>query len=187
MSQTSGSTAEIITKRERDYLLAMTKVKMRSSLENIELGDYTIASFQEGQVVEVPRWIGEELVLLRLAEPQEGPFDAEVYRALSKEKMMGPLQLAPLPGEFYMRMRRRLSTLGEEVAAGRAKKEELDRLRTGCYDLVGIRLSKLLSLSSSSTPSGALSDKITPEEAAFFALSQSMSKQWKDALLGAVR
>ena len=185
MSQPPGSTAEIISRRERDYLLAKTKVKMRTSLENIELGDYSIASFNEGQVVEVPRWIGEELVALKLAEPQEEQFEGEVYRALSREKMMGPLQLPPLPGEFYMRMRRRLSVLESEVSGGAVKREDLDRLRSSCYDLVGMRLSKLLSLSSSSSPSAALSDKLTPEEAAFFSLSQSLSREWKDALLGA--
>ncbi len=187
MSQPPGSTAEIITKRERDYLLAKTKVKMKSSLENIELGDYSITNFQEGQVVEVPRWLGEELVLLKLAEPQEEPFETEVYRALSREKMLGPLQLSQLSVEFYMRMRRKLSVLEGEVAQGTARKEDLDRLRSSCYDLVGMRLSKMLSLSSSSAPPGTLADKLTPEESAFFSLSQSLSKEWKDALLGVGR
>ena len=185
MSQPPGSTAEIIAERERDYILGKTKVKMKSSLENIEVGDYSISSLQEGQVVEVPRWMGEELVFLKLAEFQEEPFEAEVYKALSREKMMGPLQLSPLSIEFYMRMRRKLSVLEDEVARGTAKKEDLDRLRSSCYDLVGMRLGKMLSLSSSSAPAGTLSDKLTPEESAFFSLSQSMSKEWKDALLGA--
>jgi hypothetical protein len=49
---------------------------------------------------------------------------------------------------------------------------------------VGIRLSKLLSLSSSSAPGSALADKLTPEENSFFAISQSLSKEWRAGILG---
>ena len=83
-------------------------------------------------------------------------------------------------------MRRRLGQLSGGVEEGKVKKEELDRLRAVCYDLVGIRLSKLLSLSSSSTSASSLTDKLTPEESAFFAVSQSLSKEWKGGLLGGV-
>ena len=49
---------------------------------------------------------------------------------------------------------------------------------------MGIRLSKLLSLSSTSTPASSLAEKLTPEESEFFALSQSLSREWKVGLLG---
>jgi hypothetical protein len=78
-------------------------------------------------------------------------------------------------------MRRRVSRLDDGSAAGRIRKEDVDKLKSASYDLIGMRLSKLLSLSSSST---SLGEKLTPEEAAFFALSQSLSKEWKAGLLG---
>jgi DNA replication initiation complex subunit (GINS family) len=98
--------------------------------------------------------------------------------------MMGPLQLSTLPPDFYLKMRRRLVTLGARVAEGKARKEDHERLRAVSYDLVGIRLSKLLALSSSSTPASSMAEKLTPEESAFFAISQSLSKDWKVGLLG---
>ena len=98
--------------------------------------------------------------------------------------MMGPLQLSGLQSNFYVRMRRKLAALNRSVAEGKSRKEEYDRLRAVCYDLVGIRLSKLLSLSSSSATASTLDDKLTPEESAFYALSQSLSKEWKAGLLG---
>lgn len=73
--------------------------------------------------------------------------------------------------------------MDDGTAAGRIRKEDVDKLKSASYDLIGMRLSKLLSLSSSST-SISLGDKLTPEEAAFFALSQSLSKEWKAGLLG---
>jgi hypothetical protein len=187
LTQWPGSTTEILARRERDYMLGRCRVRMKSSIDNLEVGDYPLGNLREGQPAEVPRWVAEELVEMKLAESQEEPFEVEAFRALSKEKMMGPLQLSALQADFYLRMRRRLAMLGASVEDGRTKKEEADRLKATCYDLVGIRLSKLLSLSSSATSSSSLEDRLTPEETAFFSLSQALSKEWRAALLGGAK
>jgi hypothetical protein len=174
----------MIEERERGFLLENSRVIMKSLVENIEVGDYRIEKLAEGQSVDLPRWVAEELVSLNLAEMTEEPFEAELFRALSKEKMMGTLQLSNLPQDFYFRMRRRLSFLTQAVSEGKAKREEVDRVRAGSYDLIGMRLSKLLSLSSSSSQSSAMAERLTPEEDAFFSVSQSLSKEWRAALLG---
>ena len=177
----------MLERREREYLLGITRARMRSSVENLDVGDFHIERLSEGETAELPRWVADELVTQGMAEPTETPFENEIFSAISKEKMMGPLQLSTLTQDFYVRMRRRLGSLGSGVAEGRSKKEDLERLRAVCYDLVGIRLSKLLALSSSSTPASSLVDRLTPEEAEFFAISQSLSKEWKAGLLGGAR
>lgn len=184
MSEKSHVIRDLLEQNSKDYLMSKTKVKMRTSVENLDAGDYGMEQAAEGEQVEVPRWMAEELVALNLADAAEELFEVEVSRALSREKMMGPLQLSALPQEFYARMQRRVATLGRGVAEGRVKKEDFERMRNGCYDLIGMRLSKLLSLSSSSTSVSALADKVTPEEIAFFSASQALSKEWKAALLG---
>lgn len=175
---------QVLERREREYLLEATRAKIRSSIENLEVGDFHIEKLSEGDTVDLPRWVADELVSQGMAEGTEPPFENEVFNALSKEKMMGPLQLSTLPQDFYVRMRRKLSVLGGGVAQGKARKEDFERLKSVCYDLVGIRLSKLLSLSSSSTPSASLGQRLTPEEASFFAISQSLSKEWRAGMLG---
>ena len=175
---------KMIEERERGFLLENSRVVMKSSVENIDAGDYRIEKLSEGQSVELPRWVGEELVRLNLAEMTEEPFETELFRALSREKMMGLLQLSALPQDFYLRMRRRLSFLTQALSEGKVKREVADKLRAGSYDLIGMRLSKLLSLSSSSTQGSSLTDRLTPEEDAFFSVSQSLSKEWRAALLG---
>ena len=184
MSEEQFALREMLERREREFLLSRTKVKMKSSVENLEVGDFRIERLSEGDSAELPRWVADELVGLNMAEEQGPPFDREVFLALSKEKMMGPLQLAALPRDFYLKMRRTVSALGEAVESAKAKKGELDSLRSVCYDLVGMRLSKLLALSSSSTSVTSMGDKLTPEEASFFSISQSLSKEWKTSLLG---
>ena len=178
------SIGQLFEQRERDYMLARVRVRMRTSVENIDAGDYAIESLPEGQSAEVPRWVAEELVGLSLAESTEEPFETEIFRAVSKEKMMGPLQLSVLPEDFYLRMRRRLSQLDRASKEGKARREEFEKLRAVCYDLVGMRLSKLLSLSSSSTRAAEMGDKLTPEEREFFSRAQGTSLEWKSALMG---
>jgi len=184
LSVGGGAIKELLEKREREFMLGKARVKMRASVENIDAGDYGIEGLSEGQSVELPRWVAEELVGLSLAEAPEEPFETEIFRALSKEKMMGPLQLSVLPDNFYIRMRRRVGYLGEATRQGRVRREEYEKLRAVCYDLVGMRLSKLLSLSSSSAKASDMGDKLTPEEKAFFGQAQSASNEWKAALLG---
>ncbi len=176
---------QLLEHREKEYLLGKAKVVMRSSLDNIDVGDFRIDGLKAGETIELPRWVAEELASLTLADMTEEPFETEIFRAISKEKMMGPLQLSGLPQDFYLRMKRRLSNLSRAAAEGKVRKEDLDRLRAGSYDLIGMRLSKLLSLSSSSTSVSSIADKLTPEENAFFTVSQSVSKEWRAALLGA--
>lgn len=174
---------ELFERKEREFMLAKSNVKMRTSVENLDAGDYRIGSLVEGQTVELPRWIAEELVELKLAETKEERFEEEMSRALSKEKMMGPLQLSILPPDFYMRMRRRLVTLAGGSNGG-MRKEDFEKLRNSCYDIIGMRLSKLLSLSSSSAQGSSFTDRLAPEEDAFFSVSQSLSKDWRAALIG---
>jgi hypothetical protein len=187
LSEEQTSLRQMLERREREYLLGNTRAKMRSSVENLDFGDYHIERLSEGESVELPRWVADELVAQGMAEAAEPPFENDIFNALSKEKMMGPLQLSGLPADFYVRMRRRLEFLNAGVAGGKVKREDLERLRGVCYDLVGIRLSKLLSLSSSSAPASSLAERLTPEESSFFAISQSLSKEWKAGLLGGAR
>jgi hypothetical protein len=177
----------MLERRERDFLLGTTKTKMRSSVENLDVGDFHIEHLTEGDSVDLPRWVADELIAQGMAEATEAPFEGEIFNALSKEKMMGPLQLSGLPADFYVRMRRKLGAMSSGVAEGKVRREEFERLRAVCYDLVGIRLSKLLSLSSSLSPASSLVEKLTPEEIEFFTISQSLSKEWKAGLLGGSR
>lgn len=187
MSDEQIALRQMLERREWEYLLGNTRAKMRSSVENLDVGDFHIEKLAEGESVDLPRWVADELVAQGMAEGTEPPFENEVFSTLSKEKMMGPLQLSSISPDFYVRMRRRLAAFSTAVAEGKGKKEDFERLRAVCYDLVGIRLSKLLSLSSSSTPAPLLSEKLNAEELSFFAIAQSLSKEWRAGILGGGR
>jgi len=187
LSEEQVTLRQMLERREREFMMGTTRTRMRSAVENLDVGDFHIEHVSEGESVELPRWVSDELVAQGMAESAEAPFENDVFSALSREKMMGPLQLSGLPPDFYVRMRRRLGVLGSGLTEGKTRSQDYERLRAVCYDLVGIRLSKLLSLSSSSTPASSLAEKLTPEEAEFFAISQSLTKEWKAGLLGSGR
>ena len=175
--------AKVFEQREREFLLSPVRVMMRTSTEDIEVGDLSLRKAKEGDRLEMPRWVAEELVDLNLAETQEEPFEVEIFKALTREKILPSLQLSPLESSFYLRMRRRLAAIRAGVERGRYKREDYEKLRTASYDLIGRRLSKLLSMSSSANVQ-TFADRITPEEKVFFSTCSSISSEWKKALLG---
>jgi hypothetical protein len=166
--------AKIFEQREREFLLAPVGVTMRTSTEGMEVGDLVLKKAKEGERIEMPRWVAEELVELELAEVREEPFEVEIFKALTREKILPPLQLSPLEPNFYIRMRRRLAAVRAGADRGKYRREDYEKLRMTSYDLIGRRLSKLLSMSSSANVQ-TIADRITPEEKAFFAMSSSIS------------
>jgi hypothetical protein len=184
MKRTDETIKELFDQRERDFLLSSVRVTMNAQLEKIEVGDFTIKSAPQGETIELPRWVAEELAELKLCDVEEEAFEVEILRSLTREKMLGSPQLSSLQPDFYLKMRRRLKLVREGVEAGKYGKEEYERLKASCYDLIGRRLSKLLSLSSSASTLEAISDRLTPEERNFLTSTQSLSNEWKRALLG---
>ena len=183
MADPGTDVAKIFEQREREFLLAPVRATMKTSTDEIEVGDMLLKKANEGERVELPRWVAEELVELGLAEVQEETFEVEIFKALTREKILASPQLSPLEPNFYIRMRRRLAAVKVGVERGKYRREDYEKLRTTSYDLIGRRLSKLLSMSSSASVK-TIADRITPEEKAFFSMSSSISAAWKSALLG---
>ena len=183
MEDPAKTISKVFEQREREYMMAPVRVTMKSSMEDIEVGDVVLRKSREGETLEIPRWMAEELVDLKLAETRDEPFEVEIFKALTREKMLASQQLSPLTPDFYQRMRRRISVIKAGVERGKYRREDYEKLRADSYNLIGRRLSKLLSLSSSSSIQ-TIADKITPEEKVFFSTCSAVSAEWKRALLG---
>ena len=118
MEDPGTDVAKIFEQREREFLLAPVRVMMKTSTEEMEVGDLVLKKTKEGERVEMPRWVAEELVDLELAEMQEEAFEVEIFKALTREKILASLQLSPLEPNFYIRMRRRLAAVGRGWRGG---------------------------------------------------------------------
>ena len=138
---------------------------------------------KEGDSVEVPRWVGEILVETGFADAQEESLEIEISRALSRERIQGSLQLSTLKKDFYLKVRRHLNYLERKGEIDEAAKPEHERFSVSAYDLITLRLGKLLYFGSSSSTPQDLLEKITPEEEKLFNGAHDVVESWRKTVL----
>jgi DNA replication initiation complex subunit (GINS family) len=109
----------------------------------------------------------------------------ELFKALSRERIAPAQQLAALRGDFYPRLRRFLLGLKQRVAQNPALGSDQLRATISARDLVSLRLSKLLHLTSGTSFAPDLMQKITPEERRLFEVVRSLVEEWRVAVLEA--
>jgi hypothetical protein len=186
MIRAASDVSSFFQDRELDYVLLPIKIKMKRGLPRIASSSFELAETKEGDVIEVSRWVSEVLVDMGFAEVQGEPFEVEVFKALSRERIQGPLQLSTLKSEFYLKMRRHLSELKMKSERNGTARADFEKFSVSTYDLLTLRLSKLLYLASSSSTHQDLLDKITPEERLLFEEAHRMVVSWRKAVLEGV-
>ncbi len=92
----SGSVLESLGDREFAYLLSSTRLRANQTIPKLDVGSIHLDSVNQGDVIELPRWVAEVLTKLGLCETQEESFASEVFKAVNREKMAGENQLASL-------------------------------------------------------------------------------------------
>lgn len=170
----SEPTLQSIRDREFAYLLSSTRLKVKQKTSRIDVGSVHLDPMNEGDVVDLPRWVAEVLLKLDICESQEESFASEVFKAVTREKIAGPEQLSPLRQDFYLKIRRHLS-LNSKLGSS----SEADKTRTLIYDLIALRLRKILSVASSLSPPIDIREKLTPEEYQIFDSVYVMLRSWR--------
>ena len=173
------SVLESIKDREFAYLLSATRLKVRQNISKLDIGSVHLDPMNQGDIVELPRWIAEVMIGLELAESQEESFASEVFKAVNREKMAGPDQLASLRQDFFLRIRRHLAYASEYANLKPSNVQELDKTRTLIYDLIALRLRKILIIASSLSPPAEIREKLTPEEYQIFDSVHNLIQSWR--------
>lgn len=174
--------SNVFLDRELSHLLAPIRITMKKSLPKIEVLSFTLEDTKEGDIHELPRWAAEVLVEMGFAEAEDESFELEVFKALSRERIQGPTQLSTLKDDFYLKLRRLLKGLRAKAEKDGSIKPELDRLLISVYDLITLRIGKLLYLAGSSYPQG-ISEKVTPEEKELFDQVRKSVEEWRNFLV----
>ena len=141
---------------------------MKQKLPRIDIGSIHLEPMNEGDTIELPRWVAEVLLDMGVSEIQEENFSSEVFKAVTREKIAGNDQLSTLRPDFYLKVRRQLSFVSESPYQKPSNLPELEKTRTLVYDLVALRLRKILSLAVSLSTPIDIRDKLTPEEYQIF-------------------
>jgi DNA replication factor GINS len=179
----SDSVLESIKDREFAYLLTGIRTKILQNISKQDIGSIHLENMNQGDVVELPRWVAEILTALGMGESQEESFASEVFKAVNREKMAGESQIAALRPDFYLKVRRHLafstgiSTLKSSIGG------ELDRTRTLIYDIVALRLRKILLIASALSPPNDIKEKLTPEEYQIFETIYGLLQSWRSAVM----
>jgi DNA replication factor GINS len=181
----SSSVLESIKDREFAYLLSNTRLRVNQNMTKLDIGSIHLGNMNQGDMVELPRWIAEVLTRLGLCEIQEESFSSELVRAVSREKIIGDNQLATLKADFYIRIRRYLAYSQQMAELKPAAVTELEKIRSSLYDLTALRLRKILMISSSLSPPPDLKEKLTPEEYQIFDSIFGLLRSWRSAIIEA--
>ena len=175
----ANSVLQSIQDREYAYLLSGTRLKALQGIPKLDVGSIHLEAVNQNDVVEIPRWIAEVLIRLGMCESQEEGFSSEVFKAVNREKMAGDNQLATLRPDFYLKIRRHLAYARDVAKEKPASVAELDRTKTLIYDLIKLRLRKILLTASSLSPTADVKEKLTPEEHQIFDAIYELLQSWR--------
>lgn len=167
-----------IRDREFAYLLSSARLRVKQKIPKIDIGSVHLEPMSEGDAVDLPRWIAEVLIRLGFCESQEESFSSEVFKAVTREKIAGPEQLSTLRPDFYLKIRRHLAFANDSTAKPSAI-PEIEKTRTLIYDLIALRLRKILSLANSLSPPIDIKEKLTPEEYQIFDSVYTLLQSWR--------
>jgi len=170
-----------IRDREFSYLLSGTRLRFKQKIPRIDIGSIHLEPMNEGDTIDLPRWVAEVLVEMGICENQEENFSSEVFKAVTREKIAGNDQLSTLRPDFYLKVRRQLSFVGD--TSGKSSYPEIGKTRSLVYDLVALRLRKILSIAISLSAPSDIKEKLTPEEYQIFDSVYSLLQSWRAVVM----
>ena len=176
----ADSVLQSIKDRDFAYLLSGMRLKVKQNVPKMDVGSVHLEAMNQGDMVELPRWVAEVLINLEICESQEESFSSEVFKAVNREKIAGQDQIAKLNSDFYLKIRRHL-TFANDMTGRQpsASIQELDKTKTLIYDLIALRLRKILIIASSLSPPDDIREKLTPEEYQIFDTVYSLLQSWR--------
>tara|TARA_B100000949_G_scaffold235426_1_gene258601 strand:+ start:104 stop:664 length:561 start_codon:yes stop_codon:yes gene_type:complete len=163
--------------------LSNVKVIAKANIEEMQIGSFNLEQKDKETKFDIPRWVASILVDKGLVDFLDTGIEIEVLTAVHKEKLLGNLQLSPLRKDFYPKVKLLLNDWKAKLSNNPDLKNEYDKIFISCYDLMNIRISKLISLASLSHPPDDLSNKITPEEQILFDKTRQDIQEWRHSML----
>ncbi|MDA4111345.1 MAG: DNA replication complex GINS family protein [Thaumarchaeota archaeon] len=172
-----------IRDREFAYLLSASRLRVKQKISRIDIGSIHLEPMNEGDTIDLPRWVAEVLVNLDICESQEESFSSEVFKAVTREKIAGSEQLSTLRPDFYLKIRRQLAHTRDFGNLKPSSIPELEKTRTLIYDLIALRLRKILSIAASLSPPTDVREKLTPEEYQIFDSVYGLLQSWRSMMM----
>jgi DNA replication factor GINS len=168
-----------VKNREASFLMSPVKVTARTDIPEANLSTFTLKEVAEGDVVEVPRWVAEVLEENNLVNLGEEGVEAELFRALQREKLQGPTQPSQLSKDIYLKLRRYLMILRRK----NPQDPHYQKIKVSTQDLITTRLVKMVTMAGyTSQPEPTI--LLSPEELLLYREIRELVSEWRSLVLG---
>ena len=98
--------------------------------------------------------------------------------------MLGVHKLSELKPDIYKKINFLLKNLRSKLDNDREKSFEYEKISTSVYDLINIRISKIISLASLPFPPDDIQKLITPEEYLLYDTVRLNIQEWRKSMIG---
>ena len=129
----------------------------------------------QGEVINMPQWIGKILSENNLATLDSPDMITELKQALSKEKMVGEYQISTLDPHFYIKLKESMKELN---------RDDFDKVESMMLELFRMRRGKLVKIADSIKLNSELYNKLTVEENVFYKTIHENSVEFEKQIRG---
>jgi len=129
----------------------------------------------QGEVINMPQWIGKILSENNLATLDSPDMITELKQALSKEKMVGEYQISTLDPHFYIKLKESMKQLNGN---------DFDKVESMMLELFRMRRGKLVKIADSIKLNSELYNKLTVEENIFYKTIHENSVEFERQIRG---
>lgn len=130
---------------------------------------------KQGELLNLPRWVGTVLSDEKLAEIQDTDMIVELKQSIVKENVQGEFDLATLDKHFYIKLRKSMKNL---------ERTDYDKVESMLNSLVRKRQGKIIRLADSLKITADIAQKLTIEELVFYNTIYESSQDFKKKVLG---
>jgi hypothetical protein len=157
---------------ELGYMLKPVRATVKKGLAKPEIASLKDREFNEGKVIDLPIWAALILKEKGFVDADLPNPSLELFKAIGRERIQPIIQLSQIDKEFYTRIRTNLKLVKEG--------SEKEKAKIILYDLISMRLSKLMQIAVSGSEPSELKDRLSLEELSLFELIKDIVKKWKE-------
>ena len=175
----------------RDYMWTNIRAIVLRDHEDIVLPGTTI-QLRRGTEIVAPRWLVRMLSERKILEPREEPMKINElgrYSFLETRSRQQSALLQKLPTDFYQKLRDYLETLRRRLSESPSPEiiDEYRRARSYTYDILRVRLQRILSLVQAGEESSEIREqlaRLTPEELILYKTIRRLIEDWQKEVTG---
>jgi len=162
-----------------------TKIIANRNAPEIELAGLKVGPFKEGVEYEVRYWVAQELVRAGVGRfREEDLLDVvKLNKVHWKECVQTVKQVAPLPDDFYPKLRRCIKDTKRKANSTPEKMAEYEKMVGMSHDIVNCRLKKIVSLASGPAQTDQFLKSLTKEERDLYTRLYEMITEWRSNIL----